>query len=319
MSKSSTHPSFSKRIKAELCLNSYTEEEKHGILSSYARSVGSLSITPQFCLNLSSSSATVSRFVFNLFKELYGVEVKIDYTKQLRLDKNVIYHIHIEKSVEEILKDLELNPIDNIKPVRNLDSKHFRGYVIGAFLASGLVSDPNLPSYFCELSFDEESEAKAVLKGLLNFRSVDSMAFKLIKRRNKYVLYLKRSDQISMFLSYIGAQQMMFEFENSRLEKDYFNNENRLTICAQANYSRALKNGEENLEDIALLEKYCGASYFNQKMKEVAEARKKLKDASYQELANYLNEKGIYVSRSGVARIFKKFQEDAKRFKNSDD
>jgi DNA-binding protein WhiA len=107
----------------------------------------------------------------------------------------------------------------------------------------------------------------------------------------------------------------MFEFENSRLTRDFFNNDNRLTICEQANYSRALKNGEKNIEDILLLEEKIGDVYFTEKTKVLAELRKENKDASYGELAELATKKGLVVTKSGVVHVFTKFSEDASKLK----
>jgi DNA-binding protein WhiA len=305
---------FSKRIKEELTQAVYSSEEKRAILSGYVRYSGTLSIAPKTALRLSSSSAYVSKFIFTALKEVYAVHPEFTFTKQLRLSKSTIYHTEVEERPLEILSDLEILTPDYqtaYSTRKFFSDKLFHDFMIGAFLASGQVSDPASGRYFCEVVFNDEREARLVLVRLLSFHGENKMGFKLIKRRNKYVLYLKQSDQISVFLSYIGAVSVMFEFENARLERDYFNNENRLTICEQANYSRSLKNGEENLDDIALLEERLGKSYFSEKTRSLADLRKKHKDASYQELAALAEEEGLKMTKSGVVHIFRKFHEDA--------
>jgi len=95
------------------------------------------------------------------------------------------------------------------------------------------------------------------------------------------------------------------------IAKDYFNNQNRLIICNQANYAKSLKTGEENLEDIKILNKYYGESYFTDKMKDIIKVRKENKDIPYSEIAKILSDEGKYISKSGVAHIFKKMHLDA--------
>jgi len=308
---------FSKRTKIELVSKEYTFDEKKGILSAFIHLCGSLSIYPKYSLRIRTSLASTSKFIFNLLKDIYQINPKLEYTKQLRLDKNTVYHINVDEKVEMILKDLEvsedLNPINLSKMI---DNNHLKGFVVGSFLASGQISNPRGKYYYCELSYLDEKTAKQVLSKLLHFKNYETMDFKMIFRRNRFVIYLKRSDQISVFLAYIGAQNMMFEFENSRLEKDYFNTENRLTICAQANYSRALKKGQENLNDIELATKYFPKSYFTKKMNDVIKVRKENKDASYSEIADILCNQSNYISKSGVARIFKKIHDDVIKFQN---
>ncbi|MCI2068132.1 MAG: DNA-binding protein WhiA [Bacilli bacterium] len=308
---------FSKRIKEELALSTYQSEEKRAILSGFVRYSGALSIVPKTVLRLSSASASVAKFIFTSFKEVYKVQPKLTYTKQLRLNKSLIYHIDIEENPQFILKDLEiLDGLERMTSSKRFFSEDlFHGFMIGTFLASGQISDPSSGRYFCEVVFNQRDEAELVLSRLLSFRDENKMNFKIIERRNRFVLYLKQSDQISVFLSYIGAVSMMFEFENARLERDYFNNENRLTICEQANYSRALKNGEGNLEDIDLLEKKIGKVYFTERTRILADIRKENKDASYQELAELAQKRGLTMTKSGVVHIFNKFHEDASKLR----
>ena len=147
------------------------------------------------------------------------------------------------------------------------------------------------------------------------FKGNDTMSFKITERRGKYVLYLKKGDQISVFLSFVGAISMMLDFENERLTRDFFNNENRLTICTQANYARSLKTGEKNLRDIKFLEDKVGMIYFEPKVKEIVNLRKENKDASYQEIADLAVERGIQVTKSGVVHIFAKIAKDAAKLK----
>jgi DNA-binding protein WhiA len=307
---------FARRIKDELSLSSYETAEKKAILSGFIRYSGAFSLAPKKALRLSSSSATVAKFIFSCLKEAYQVQPKLTYTKQLRLAKSLVYHIEVEEKPTEILEDLEI--MSGYTPMvskKFLTDKLFHGFMIGTFLASGQVSDPASGRYFCEVVFNEKKEAEAVLTKLSSYKDENSMGFKMIKRRSKYVLYLKQSDQISVFLSFIGAVSMMFEFENARLERDYFNNENRLTICEQANYSRAMKNGEQNIDDIKVLEERIGTVYFTDKTRILADLRKDNKDASYQELADLAVQKGLIMTKSGVVHVFNKFHLDAKKFK----
>ena len=81
------------------------------------------------------------------------------------------------------------------------------------------------------------------------------MDFKYILRRNKYVVYLKKADQISTFLALINAPLTMLDFVNARAEKDFINNENRIQICFNANFQKSLLKSSEQIEDINLIKK----------------------------------------------------------------
>lgn len=307
---------FSKQIKSELALSSYNNEEKKGVLSGFIRYGGTVSIGRGRSLTMSSSSASIAKLIFNFLKDIYNVKPRFTYEKQLRLGKNIIYYIVVEEKVDDILLDLEImSGFEHIKLHNMLKKEYFRGFVVGTFLASGQISDPSKGHYFCEMCFNEENDARAVLSKLSSYKGNDEMSFKVTTRREKYILYLKKGDQISIFLSFLGAISMMLDFENQRLTRDFFNNENRLTICLQANYGRTLKTGEKNLEDIAVIENKIGPVYFDSKVKELVNLRKENKDASYQELADMLCSKGIQITKSGVVHIFKKISDDAAKLK----
>lgn len=313
-----TKQTFTKRIKDELSLNKYEVNQERAILSGFIRYSGAISLFPELTLKVSSSSAAISKFIFSCLKDVYNVQPKLTYTKELRLSKNLIYHIEVSQDVEKILLDLEISKskgLELLSPKSFMKEENFRFFIIGTFLASGQVSDPKSNGYFAEVVFNKEEDAKLALKGLTSFKDEETMSFKSILRRGKWVLYLKKSDQISVFLSFLGAVTMMFDFENSRLEKDYFNNENRLTICEQANYSRALKTGEKNIQDLKIIQEKIGDVYFTEKTKQVAQIRIDNKDASYQELSELLLAKGINITKSGVAHIFDRFSLDASKLK----
>ena len=310
---------FSHKIKSELVLNDYTLEQKKGILSGYIRYGGTMALAPKLSLRISSSSASIAKFLYKCFRDVYDVKCNFTYTRQLRLQKKLIYHIQTDEKVTFILEDLEIyKDFQPITPKVYLHKKYFRSFIIGTFLASGQVSDPKSGRYFCEMVFNQQDDAKAVLKHLLRFTDEDSMSFKLISRRNKFVLYLKKSDQISVFLSFLGTVSLMFDFENARLERDYFNNENRLEICAQANYSKTLKTGKKNIADIKIIEDKIGDIYFNEKARLLADLRKEYQDASYQELANMALRRGLNITKSGVVHVFLKFSKDAQRLSSGD-
>ena len=82
--------------------------------------------------------------------------------------------------------------------------------------------------------------------------SLDELAFnmRLIKRRNKVVLYLKKSDLISSFLVLIGAVESCLNFENTRVERDFANIDNRMFNLDGANYGKTIATSKKQIEDI---------------------------------------------------------------------
>ena len=73
---------------------------------------------------------------------------------------------------------------------------------------------------------------------------------KVIKRSNKYMVYVKASEEISDMLKVLGTNQSLFYFEEIRTEKDHINMVNRLNNCEQANLDKTINTGLKQIDDI---------------------------------------------------------------------
>ena len=92
---------------------------------------------------------------------------------------------------------------------------------------------------------------------LNRFRNEKNMDSKMIARRNKFVVYIKKADQIANFLAVVNASSSMLQFENVRIEKDFINSDNRYQICYNANYQKT-----KDRRDVDLY--FCRCSYLHQ-------------------------------------------------------
>jgi len=161
-----------------------------------------------------------------------------------------------------------------------------RNILAGAFLNSGCIVSKN---YHFELSF----KAKVFAEYVFNILSLFEFSPKITKRNNNYIIYFKESEQISLFLSVIGASKCMMEFESIRVEKEVKNNVNRNVNCETANIYKTIKSSQRQLEAIAKIKKK--SIKLNQKLEDVANIREKYPDESIEYLANKLG-----ISKSGM-------------------
>lgn len=308
--------SFTKKVKSEIALVPFEEKALKPILAGMVRISGTIMIGKTNKLKIKTEIASLAKFLFNAFKTIYGVSPYFRYVKKMQFDKSIVYNLIIDEKVDVILEDLECyHEFERMKPREMVKVANIRGFVIGLFLGGGMVSNPNKSHYYLELTFNDEEDAELVLKKLLAFKDDRHCNFKMTKRREKYVLYLKRGDEISMFLAYLGAQYAMMDFENARLTKDYINNQNRLDICSNANYTKSKNNGEKNLLDIELIEKKIGFFAFDDKTRAAIEIRKDNPDDSYSEIAQKMVERSIVITKSGVVHIFTKLHALAEKLK----
>lgn len=96
-------------------------------------------------------------------------------------------------------------------------------YFGGAFVGGGSISKLSASSYHLEIQLHSRFKALE----MLNFLNQKRFNFHLIQRRKMWVIYLKRSEQISDFLKAIQAFNSLIKFEDERIIRDYKNHINR--------------------------------------------------------------------------------------------
>ena len=111
---------------------------------------------------------------------------------------------------------------------------------------------------------------------------------KTAARNGGQVLYLKQSDQIADFLTYLGAPVASMNILETRLEKELNNKVNRRCNCDDANTSKVVEAAQEQLQAIHHLEKLGLLENLPAKLKQAAIARQTNPSASLSELASMM-------------------------------
>ena len=200
----------------------------------------------------------------------------------------------------------------NIIPNRNILKREccMRAYLAGAFLSCGSVNNPETSNYHLEMSFNEEEFAQFISKIMNDFE----LNAKMIKRRNKYVVYLKSSEKIGDFLRAIGASQSVMNFESTRIDRNMSNTVNRWNNCDIANEIKSMATANKQINDINTVDMFMGLDMLDEKTRIVALIRKKYPEMTLNELTEvYYEETGQTISKSGLHHRFKKISEEAKR------
>ena len=154
-------------------------------------------------------------------------------------------------------------------------------FLRGAFLAGGSVTDPE-KGYHMELSTTHQSVARET-----NLLIREAVAFppKMTKRGGGQVLYLKQSEQISDFLTFLGASVAAMGIMETRLEKELNNKVNRRCNCDDANTSKVVEAAQEQLAAIRILKEASLLEKLPDKIGQAALAREQNPSASLSELA----------------------------------
>ncbi len=154
-------------------------------------------------------------------------------------------------------------------------------FLRGAFLAGGSVTDPE-KGYHLEMATTHAGVARqcfALMQEALPF------APKLVRRGGGHVLYLKQSDNISDFLTWLGAPVAAMGIMEARLEKELNNKVNRRCNCDDANTSKVVEAAQEQLAAIRILKERGLMKSLPKKLADAARAREKNPAASLTELA----------------------------------
>ncbi len=301
--------SFSESVKEESAREIRNEAEKRSLLSAFLRINGYLRLSGgQSSLDIASESSSMAKAIYLYLHDLYGVSARFAYTRSSGFLKRMVYHVMVETEAEDILNDLGIDyfSVENPKFLTT-NAKEVAAYLTGAFWAKGSVNAPQSSSYHLEISLGDESYAKWVARLWQHYPNHPFNA-KVITRRNRYVVYLKRSDEISDFLILMGAKKQCLEFENVRVERDFENQTNRLGNLDAANYRKSLTSGERQVEEIHFFVDRLGWSAFddNEKLKTLLKLRLAHPDASLSELAHSLSVAlNTDISRSNVNHLFR--------------
>ncbi len=178
-------------------------------------------------------------------------------------------------------------------------------FLRGAFLAGGSVTDP-AKGYHIEIATTHQSVARetfALMQEVLTFNP------KTAQRSGGMVLYIKQSEQISDFLTLLGAPLAAMGIMEARLEKELNNKVNRRCNCDDANISKVVEAAQEQLAAIRILKERGQIDNLPPKLKQAAEARENHPAASLTELAAMMDPP---ITKPAMNHRLKKLEEMSK-------
>ena len=312
--------SFTSQVKEELVSNTYPSNDRlRALLSAYIRINGSLVFRhKRTLLQLNMENAKVGKFIYQNINDIYNTKAELIVKERNNFNHSKSYMIEIDESSETIMDDLEISFLEgkiskNI--VKNDDT--ISGYLAGAFLAAGSVNSPVTSNYHLEIALNSENYAKWLAKLFAKYKN-SNIEPKITTRRDQYVLYFKKSDQISNFLIMIGAVSSCLEFEDVRADRDLNNSYNRLTNMDTANMKRTIESGKRQAEEIRLIDQYLGIDNLgNIKERELCHLRLENEAASLKELADMMSERfKKTITKSNINHLFRSIHEFYLRFEN---
>ena len=277
--------SFSGAAKAEICRvfpqrNCCALAECFGILL-YCNSFSANNI------KIITESREFAQFLPKIFKKAFGVE--FDSFPSLESPGKLVFQITEAEKIARIMERCGFSPEDTLVLHVNLplveDDCCKNAFLRGAFLAGGSVTDPG-KCYHMELATTHKSVA---LETWVLLRELGDANTKSAQRSGGHVLYIKQSDLISDFLTFLGAPVAGMGIITAKLEKELNNKVNRRCNCDDANASKVVEAAQEQLAAIRILEDLGVVEKLPVKLRQAALARKAHPYSALSELAEMMD------------------------------
>ena len=276
--------SFSAAAKAEVCRILPNKRccalaECFGILL-YCNSFTSDSI------KIITESREFAYFLPKLFMKAFGLG--FDSYPSLVAPGKLVFQIWEPEKIDVMMAAFGFDSRDTLALHVNLpvveDDCCKAAFLRGAFLAGGSVTDP-AKGYHLEITTTHQSVAPETYL-LIS----ESMGFnpKSAKRGGGQVLYMKQSEQISDYLTFLGAPVAAMGIMEARLEKELNNKVNRRCNCDDANLSKVVEAAQEQLAAIRVLKEQGILDKLAPKLQQAAKARENNPEATLTELAEMM-------------------------------
>ena len=297
--------SFSANAKAEICKgipqkNCCALAESFGILL--------------FCNSFSADGIriiTESREFADILPKLLRKAFSLDFDVLPEPDSTgkLIFQITQSEKLERIMEAYGFDWKDTLALHVNLpvveEDCCKSAFLRGAFLAGGSVTDPE-KGYHLELTTTHGSVSRETFTLI---QEAVGFAPKSARRGGGHVLYLKQSDMISDFLTFLGAPVSAMGIMEARLEKELNNKVNRRCNCDEANTSKVVEAAQEQLAVIRTLKEQGKLAHLPQKLQQAAKAREENPYASLTELAAMMEPP---ITKPAMNHLLKKLVEAAK-------
>ena len=293
--------SFTTEVKNEVSKLEFSSVENIAELSALISLASEINNT----IKITTENASVARKIFYTIKTIFDINIKITVRKGFNFQKKYLYILEITKNITNILDTLGI--INGITENYIYDDEEtLRAYLRGAFLGCGSINDPKKSRYHLEFIVNEKNKAEKI-NNLLNSCN---LASKILKRDNRYMVYIKGAEKISDFLRLISATNALLYYEDIRIYRDHKNMTNRLNNCEQANIDKMILSAQNEIKLIQKLKDKDMFDLLDEKDQLIANYRLKYPESSLQELSEIISiETPTKLTKSGIYHRLRKLKE----------
>lgn len=299
--------SFTSEVKNEVSKLKFTRAEDIAELSALITSTAEINNT----IKVTTENASSARKIFYTIKEVFDINARITVRKGFNFQKKYLYILEINKNIDKILDVLGMKE-GALQEYIIADDESMRAYLRGVFLGCGSINDPKKSRYHLEFLIQDKEYANIICKLLNNY----NLGSKVLKRENRYMVYIKGAEKISDFLRLISATNALLYYEDIRIYRDHKNMTNRLNNCEQANVDKIILSANEQVLEIQKLIDNEMFDLLDEKDKVIATYRLKYPESSLQELSEIIAlETPTKLTKSGIYHRLRKIKELASKIK----
>ncbi len=287
---------YTSRTKQIIC---ETKLEKGCELSLLSAVIHTCSTLSRSCggtrLTLTSSNENLHELVFSI---LGSTELGVDIEAE-RNGRDTV----ITSGAMELLERVRIVGLDGdgtlsfvrgiAKELINTEAKR-TAYLKGVFLGAGSFSPS---AWHLEIGVSDFSFAEAIEKLIAGF----DMSAHVFGRKDKYIVYIKKREDICGFFGCLGATGIMFELLETLNRNKTKKSSSGTTNLEVSNLMRTIDVSVEQIEAIKLIEEKKGLSSLGDKLYEVAKLRLGDAELSYDDMAAKLG-----ISKGSVKYRLKK-------------
>lgn len=298
--------SFASEVKKELTMLEVHPEHAKAELAALIRMNGTIEVVKDVLfVTIQTENAAIARRIYSLIKKLFNIKADISVRRRMKLNKNNVYFIRLNKEAKRIFTALDILEVmvdDANLPERVKENEQkAKSFLRGAFLARGSVNSPETNSYHLEI----HSSTKNMCEDTFDMMEMFDLHPKIHERKNGgFMTYLKEAEKIANFLGIIGANNGLFQFEDVRIVRDMRNSVNRLVNSEQANLNKTVDAATKQITAILHIDKIVGLKSLPEKTQEIAYLRLDHPEASLKELGELVPENPI--SKSAVNHRMRK-------------
>lgn len=298
--------SFASEVKKELLnIEDLNDCCKNALIYGILQGCSEIVITSSgYKLIVKTTILNVIKILLPLLKSRYKVLTGMSYKDEVGLQNRRFYYLEIVDNAEEIISDYKLIPFIHLSRKDDIISKDCckGSFLRGLFIAKGSINDPRKNCYHLEFTSSKEN----VIKLCSRLLSLKKIEYSICERRNNYVLYIKKSEDISSTLALIGAKSGVFYFEDQRILRDMHNMANRQMNCDIANEKKCLSNCDAQLHAIEYIRNTGHFEKMSLRLQTIARLREEYPDSSYDELSYYSdNLFGKQLTKSGITHCLR--------------